>query len=197
MNEKQNQLIQDNIELASYLASSFKRRVPRHITHDELKSAAYLGLVKAAKKYDESRDVAFEKYASTMMYFEILDFLQERRWGNKRKNTPISNMVSINAQGRKEKSILDFCMGDSDIDFSHTNDIFQSFKKYVSERELSFLVDYYVNEKNMTEMSKEHGISGSRMQQIIDRARNKIRKRFEVDSNQRGYLAYEVLNEQR
>src|SRR5262252_4232622 len=58
-----NQLIEKQISLADQIASNKKKNLPRSIQLDELKSAAYLGLVDAAHKYNVERCDTFECYA--------------------------------------------------------------------------------------------------------------------------------------
>lgn len=69
-------LILDNLGLAKYMAKQF-RNCP--IPYEDRVSIAYLGLVKAANTFDETRQVKFITYAFTVMRTEILLELRKQR----------------------------------------------------------------------------------------------------------------------
>lgn len=75
--EERNQLVTKNINLANYLAVKQYKKYP-WISLDELKSAAYYGLLKAAINYNDK--YSFSSYASKRIVFEMKDHL--RAWRN-------------------------------------------------------------------------------------------------------------------
>lgn len=197
LTETQKQLVEEHLEFAENYAGKFRNSLPKFISYDELKCASYMGLVKAAKGYNEEKAQDFRKYASVIIHYEVIEFLREGRWGNKRKQTSISNMKSIHAEGRSEKTILDNSVGDDDICYNDVEEVFSVFKKYISEREFKFLWDYYINHKNMPQIAREEQVCTKRIQQIMERAKKKIKIGMVEDSFHRGSYSYEVLNEQR
>lgn len=68
MTKQQRELIENNIGLAKYTAKKF-HTMPLEM--DDIYSAAYLGLVKAAEKFDEGRAVSFSTFACRVMENEI------------------------------------------------------------------------------------------------------------------------------
>jgi hypothetical protein len=52
-----NKLIEENLFLAKKIASDRKKSVPKFVDFEELQSAAYLGLVEAANRFDENRGI--------------------------------------------------------------------------------------------------------------------------------------------
>lgn len=68
-------LVTDNTGLAGYVA---KRFLSTGIDYDELCSAAYLGLVKAARSFKAEKGT-FATYAVRVMQNEILMFLRQNR----------------------------------------------------------------------------------------------------------------------
>lgn len=66
--EKQRELIENNIGLAKYTAKKFHTM---HLEMDDIYSAAYLGLIKAAEKFDEGRAISFSTFAIRVMENEI------------------------------------------------------------------------------------------------------------------------------
>lgn len=69
MTEYRQKLVEDNIGLAHFVANRY-RNLP--FEFDEIVSSAYLGLVKAAGKYDAGRGSKFSTYAGKVIANEIL-----------------------------------------------------------------------------------------------------------------------------
>src|SRR4051812_38816538 len=71
--------------------------VPRHIPRAELPSAALFGLVQAARAFDPSRGVSFDRYARRRMQGALLDDLRSRDWASR----------GVRAAARKVRSVTD------------------------------------------------------------------------------------------
>jgi len=78
-----NQLIEQHIPLANKIAGYKKRNLPRSVQLDELRSAAYFGLVDAAQKYQPERCDSFKGYAKIRIQGAIVDYLRELGWGSR------------------------------------------------------------------------------------------------------------------
>jgi RNA polymerase sigma factor (sigma-70 family) len=78
-----NELIISHIELANKIARSKKRTISC-VGYDELQSAAYMGLVEAARTYDASLCPQFAAYANIRIFGAIKDYLRELGWGSRR-----------------------------------------------------------------------------------------------------------------
>lgn len=77
---ERNDLIVNHMSYAERLASIQYRKVPKSIQWDELRSAAYMGLVDAANKYDGEQD--FVCYSRWRIVGEMQDYLKSRPlWG--------------------------------------------------------------------------------------------------------------------
>ena len=76
MDKEKEQLITENIRLAYYVA---KRFLNSGIEYDDLVSVASLGLVKAAKKFNQEKGVQFNTFAMRVMTNEILMELRSIR----------------------------------------------------------------------------------------------------------------------
>lgn len=79
-----NELITDNLFFADILAAKFKKRLS-FTSYEELQSAAYLGLVEAANKFDPSRSNGFRSFARFRIIGAIKDYLREISWGSRRR----------------------------------------------------------------------------------------------------------------
>lgn len=69
-------LIVKHVDLARRIAGRLARRLPPHITIDEVMAAAMLGLAEAADRYDPSRGEPFEAFAAPRIRGEVLDELR-------------------------------------------------------------------------------------------------------------------------
>lgn len=74
---KREQLIVEHLGLARHLASRF---VSRGESREDLEQAAYLALVKAADRFDESRGIAFAHYASHVVLGELKHHFRDTGW---------------------------------------------------------------------------------------------------------------------
>ena len=81
--ETDHELITAHIPLVGYIVREIAVRLPRHVDLGDLHSAGLLGLVQAARGFDESRGVPFKRYASTRVRGAIVDELRSRSWASR------------------------------------------------------------------------------------------------------------------
>lgn len=67
------ELVERHLPLVAQVVFQVAVNFPRHVDRDELASAGALGLVEAARRYDKSRKVPFDKFASRRVRGAILD----------------------------------------------------------------------------------------------------------------------------
>jgi RNA polymerase sigma-B factor len=73
----ENQLVLDYLDLAESLAGRFASRGRER---DDLNQVAYLGLIKAARGFDETRGASFPAYAAPTITGELKRYLRDRCW---------------------------------------------------------------------------------------------------------------------
>ena len=73
----ENRRVLDYLDLAESLAARFASRGRER---DDLTQVAYLGLVKAARAFDESRGTSFPGYAAPTITGELKRYLRDRCW---------------------------------------------------------------------------------------------------------------------
>jgi RNA polymerase sigma factor for flagellar operon FliA len=150
MNEK---LIVDYIPLANSIAFKKKKVLPKKISLDELKSAAYYGLIDAANKFNPKIG-SFYCYASIRINGAIKDHL--RFLGNFGKNDIVESYFF-------EKDNLS------------TLDFFEYLATKLEEKEFDIIKMYYLESKTMTEIAEIKNLSESRISQIISKLHKKLK----------------------
>jgi len=74
--KEREKLIVDHIPLVSYLVSKMMIQLPKHLDPQDLTSAAMIGLINAADRFDPDRGVLFKTFAEQHVRGTILDELR-------------------------------------------------------------------------------------------------------------------------
>lgn len=72
-----------HLPLVHRAVSDMASRVPSHVSRSDLLSAALAGLAQAARSYDPSRGVGFDRFASARIRGALLDELRSRDWASR------------------------------------------------------------------------------------------------------------------
>ncbi|MEM7342007.1 MAG: FliA/WhiG family RNA polymerase sigma factor [Actinomycetota bacterium] len=75
-----NARIEANLQLVKHVVFQVAVHFPRHVDREELARAGALGLVEAARRYDDSRGVPFERFAAQRIRGAILDSVRAADW---------------------------------------------------------------------------------------------------------------------
>lgn len=73
-------LLRKYTPLVSYHVQRISASIPKNISRDELKSLGMMGLFDALNKFDYSRDLKFDTYASFRVRGAIIDGLRKEDW---------------------------------------------------------------------------------------------------------------------
>lgn len=73
-------LIEQHLPLVKHIVFQVAVHFPRHVDRDELARAGALGLVEAARRYDDSRGVPFDRFAAQRIRGAILDAVRAADW---------------------------------------------------------------------------------------------------------------------
>ena len=76
-------LAREHLPLVHYMVADVLRRVPGHISKDELTSAALCGLAQAVRSFDPSREIKFSTFARGRIQGALLDELRSRDWASR------------------------------------------------------------------------------------------------------------------
>jgi RNA polymerase sigma factor for flagellar operon FliA len=74
------QRIEENLPLVSHIVFQVAVHFPRHVDRDELARAGALGLVEAARRFDETKGVPFERFAAQRIRGAIIDAVRAADW---------------------------------------------------------------------------------------------------------------------
>ncbi len=78
--QARDELIAEYIPLVKYVAGRLVINLPNSVELDDLESLGFFGLLDAIEKFDETRNVKFETYASTRIRGAIIDGLRAMDW---------------------------------------------------------------------------------------------------------------------
>ena len=88
-------LIEANLPLVKHIVFQVAVQFPRHVDRDELARSGALGLVEAARRFDEARGVPFERFAAQRIRGAILDSVRAADWAPR----------SVRSLGRKLENV--------------------------------------------------------------------------------------------
>ncbi|MCW5964447.1 MAG: FliA/WhiG family RNA polymerase sigma factor [Bryobacterales bacterium] len=86
------QRILDNIHLVKIIAIRVYEGLPVHIELEELVQVGVMGLLEAAEKFDESKNVTFAAYAKHRIRGAILDSLRQMDWASRDQRRRVRQM---------------------------------------------------------------------------------------------------------
>src|SRR5690349_3991765 len=88
-------VIEEHLPLVRHIVFQVAVHFPRHVDREELARAGALGLVEAARRYDASRGVPFDRFAARRIRGAILDSVRAADWAPR----------SVRTLGRKLEQI--------------------------------------------------------------------------------------------
>ena len=193
-------LILDHMYIAHLQARKKCASTPMYI-HDDIKACAYLGLVEAADKFDESRGLKFNTYATHRVRGAILDGLRAEDWLTKVERKKVNlgekdfNMLSLDfkqySPGPESNKRCD-TLSDTIAITNSRNDIYNSLERMEAMAYVESVIcklkikvryalrAYYYHDKTMRVIGTELSLTESRVSQIITRATKHIKKRLDL-----------------
>lgn len=172
-------LVTDNINLIYYILK--KRNLYNKL--EELYDIGIIGLVKAAKNYDENRGYAFSTVAGRYISNEILLYLRKNKTNKVRAN---NNTISLNTVIHEDKNGSYLTLEDtlaSDIDIEdeiikkeEIEHLYRALSK-LDKKEYEIISYLYgLNRIKLTqyELSKKYNVSQAQISRIKKNCENKL-----------------------
>ncbi len=78
--EKRDKFVMDYLPLVKYVVGKFMIYLPSHIEQEDLIESGILGLIEAAERFDENKNVKFKTYAFHRIRGAVLDYLRLQDW---------------------------------------------------------------------------------------------------------------------
>ena len=93
--QKLHALIEQHLPLVRHVVFQVAVHFPRHVDREELATAGALGLVEAARRYDESRGVPFDRFAAQRIRGAILDAVRAADWAPRSVRTLARKLEAV------------------------------------------------------------------------------------------------------
>ena len=152
-----NALIEQYMPLADKLAIAKFYKTPKHISLEELKSAAYLGLVEAANRISPEKIETSSYYLKKKIYWAMQDYLRSLRWAISDNYIPLEEDV----KSKEEDSDFLIFIGE----------VLNGVAKEV-------LISYYVHKESQKDIAETYNLTVARICQILDKSRNLMKQKL-------------------
>lgn len=166
----ENELVEKNMGLVYYLARSFQKSTGG-IEYDDLVQEGMVGLVKAARAFDESKGILFSTYAWISIKRRILLYIKRQR---KHKRD-----ISINQDIRGTDGVpMEEILGYSQKEYENVwkRDLLERCIRSLNQSQREIVLLYYGKGLKQKEIAKQLGISQGQVCRIIKRCLEKMRK---------------------
>ncbi len=166
------QLVEQYIPLANKLAYQKIKSLPRNIDIEDLRSAAYLGLVEAANRYKSELGVCFSTFAYPRISGAIIDYLREQGWMKRGDTCRILSLDTTLVNNE------DCVLGDTVEAKEERRDqeeILEVISLNLDGQAKSVLKHYFIDDLSMKEVGDKFGITEGRISQLIKQYKSRIR----------------------
>lgn len=150
-----NDLIEQFIPLAIKLAYQRKRTVPNFIDIEDLLSAAYLGLVEAASRFNPNLGIKFSTFAYPRIFGAICDFLRQEDYNDiffiEEKHTYCDNNLE---------------------------EIFECLTFDFTEKDKKIVRNYFIDNFSLKEIGEKEHLTEGRISQLIKKYKEKMSQNY-------------------
>ena len=139
-----------------------------HMEYEDLYQVACIGLLKAIKSYDTSKNIKFNSYMYNVVKNEILMSLRNN---NTMKNSNMEE-VSTEAQTTDDLTVMDTLKSDVNIEDEYLvkeeyRELYELIDKYYSKNEMKRNVMYaLLREEKQMDVAEKYGISRAYVNKI-------------------------------
>lgn len=166
-------LVEKYMPLANKLAYQKLKQMPKFIDIEDLRSAAYLGLVEAASRFDPKMGIAFSTFAYPRIFGAIQDFLREQRNQGWMTRGDRSQLASLDSTATDEACPLKDTIEARPQD--DTEDCFDVISIGLEPQAKEVLRHYFIDDLSMKEVGAKFKVSESRISQLVKQYKASIR----------------------
>jgi RNA polymerase sigma factor for flagellar operon FliA len=185
-----NELILENINLAKKISSSVSKKV-HSFSLSEIKSHAYIGLIKAVEQYNPNLGYTFSTFGSKKIYGAIIDSIRSEGSLSRSRDEDGNHFVKTTSIDSED---LDFVRYDESTSYDITSKEFlededvrmlEEALLYLSERDRNIITLYYIEGYTDIQISKRLKISTSLITKlkpkILESLRRYLNKKFSLE----------------
>ena len=176
--EQRDKLFQQYMPLANKIACRKQRDMPRCVQLEELKSAAYFGLLDAATKYDEKKHDQFPVYARIRILGEINDYLRRCTWGGRNRqfygwslDVPV-----YGSRSRRPVPLEESLTEMLEMSQTEREELFADLTKSLPQKVRNIMRYYYLDGLTMKEISFIEDLCESRVSQLMSHYKQQLQK---------------------
>lgn len=169
--------VEDHLGLARKIAFQFYKNFKSKYTYEELESTAFLGLIEAAKNFDESRGFKFSTYAIPVITGRVKRMFRDDKWYFIRRGVP-HEIRSLNFIIDTEHNVelQDILEDEVNIEENVINEI--TVKKLLAsltERDRNIVYLYYFKRLKQIEIAEIMNITQISVYKIIKKSLEKMK----------------------
>ncbi len=172
------QLVEQYMPWANKLANRKKKTLPKFIDIEDLRSAAYLGLVEAANRFKPELGIEFTTFSYPRIWGAIHDYLREQGWIKKGSNTQMLSLDVPSTDG-EDAALKDTIEARPEDD---TEECFEVITLNLDSQAKDVLRHYFIDDYSMKEVGEKFGVSESRISQLIKQYKARIQQNWTEDA---------------
>lgn len=169
--------IEEHLGLARSIASKYYNATKNKYSYDEIESTAYIGLIKAANKFDESKGCKFSTYAMPTIIGEIRNMFRSDKWYFVKRNVP-QEMLSLNFVVDSESNVelQEILVGEENTEENIVNLLLvKKLLELLGEREKQVIYLYFYKQKSQSDIAKIVNLSQPHVSRMIINSLNKMK----------------------
>ncbi|MGN1029745.1 MAG: sigma-70 family RNA polymerase sigma factor [Bacilli bacterium] len=172
--------VEDHLGLAKAIAFNFYKILKSKYTYEEIESTAYLGLIEAAKKFDESKGFKFSTYATHHVVGRIKRMYRDDKWYNLKRGVK-HDMKSLNfvIDPEHNTEMQDILKDEINIEEDVVNEL--TVKKLLAslnEKDKKIIYLYFYEQLSQQEISEIVNIHQASVSRTLKTSLIKMRKQL-------------------
>lgn len=175
--EERNKLIEDNLNLVYHVAHKYFDY--ELCDKEDFISEGYIGLIKAANKYDKAKQIRFSTFACKCIYYHLCSYLFVQNHYCRKANNDAVSLETKTFDDNEKTTLKDLIISEEDYSVANANDILSLIDK-LNIKDAKYIIIKKVEGYSYTEIGKFLGVS---RHIIYHRLKSLRKKLIELDIN--------------